>query len=115
MADKLKLIIALLVVVAALFGFYYFEGESFFYRVLGLVAAFIVAAGIVLMTETGRNVRGYIRGATIEVRKVVWPTRKETTQTTLIVFVMVVLVGIFLWLIDMFATWAMTTLTQLGV
>lgn len=115
MADKIKLIFAVLIVIAALFGFYYYEEESFFYRVLGLVGAVIVAAGIVMMTETGRNVRGYIRGATIEVRKVVWPSRKETMQTTLIVFVVVVVVGVFLWLIDMFSTWAMTSLTQLGV
>ncbi len=115
MADKIKLIVAVLIAIAALAGFYYYEDESLFYRVVALVGAFVVAAGIALTTEVGRNARGFIRGATIEVRKVVWPTRKETVQTTLIVFVMVVLVGIFLWLIDMFATWAIKALTQLGV
>ena len=115
MADKIKLIFAVLVIVAAMVGFYYFEQESFLFRVLGLLGAFIVAAVIALTTEAGRNVRSYIRGSTIEVRKVVWPSRKETVQTTLIVFVMVLLVGIFLWLVDMFLMWAVETLTTMGV
>jgi len=115
MADKIKLIISLLVVAGSIAAFYVYEEQSLLYRVLGLIGALIVAAAIALMTETGRNTRAFLRGSVIEVRKVVWPTRKETTQTTLLVVVVVILVGLFLWLLDMFLTWAVQLLTHPGV
>lgn len=115
MADKLRLIISLLVVLASLVAFYAYEEQSLLYRVLGLIVALIVSAAIALMTETGRGVRAFLRGSVIEVRKVVWPTRKETTQTTMLVVVVVILVGLFLWLLDMFLIWAVELLTRPGV
>jgi len=83
--------------------------------VLGLIVAFVISAAIALMTETGRGIRAFLRGSLTEVRKVVWPTRKETTQTTMLVVVVVVLVGLFLWLLDMFLFWAVELLTRPGV
>jgi preprotein translocase subunit SecE len=115
MADKLKMFVALLVLIAALGAFYWFEEQSLLYRVLGLLVALSVAAWIALLTETGRSVKSFMRGSLIEVRKVVWPSRKETTQTTMLVVAMVVLVGIFLWLLDMFLLWAVELLTHSGV
>ncbi len=112
MADKLKLSVALLVLVGAIGAFYYFSDESLLMRVLGMLAAVAVAVGISATTEVGRAALAFLRDARMEARKVVWPTRKETLQTTLIVLVMVVIVGIMLWLLDMLLLWAVKALTH---
>ncbi|MEN8168597.1 MAG: preprotein translocase subunit SecE [Pseudomonadota bacterium] len=114
MADKIKLIIALALAVAALAGFYIFEEQQQVVRVLGLLVGFGVAAFIASRSEVGRHAVAFSRGAVIEIRKVVWPTRKETINTTLLVMAMVVLVGIILWVFDMFLSWGIQLLTGQG-
>ncbi len=101
MADRIKLIVALLLVAVAIVGFYYFSEYLMLYRVLGLLLVIGAALGLVLTTEMGRVSAGYVKDARTEVRKVVWPTRKETGQTTMLIMAAVVVVGIFLWLLDM--------------
>ncbi len=103
--DKLKLAGALALVAAGIVGFYYFSEGSNLYRVLGMLALFGVAAALFLTTEKGQSLLAFMRGARAEVRKMVWPTRQEALQTTLIVMVLVVIVGIFLWLVDMVLGW----------
>jgi preprotein translocase subunit SecE len=112
--DTIKLGLALLIAIAALVGFYFFADQSLLYRVLGLLAAAGVSVAIALQTEKGRHIWGYFQDAQIEVRKVVWPTRQETVQTTLIVIIMVVLVAIILWLLDMFLGWSIGSLMGHG-
>jgi preprotein translocase subunit SecE len=112
--DTLKLIVAIVLLIASVGQFYYFEGESLLYRVLGLLAIMGVAAGVVYTTRLGQTIWAFARDARTEVRKVVWPTRQETMQTTLMVVVMVILVGIMLWLMDMFLRWAVLMLTGQG-
>jgi preprotein translocase subunit SecE len=114
MLDKVKLFAALAIVVAGIVAFYYFEDVSLLYRVLGLLVVMGVAAVVALQSGPGRAAWEFGRGALVEVRKVIWPTRKETAQTTLIVFVMVTLVGIALWLFDMLLLWAVKLLTGQG-
>ncbi len=80
------------------------------YRVLGLLAAFGLAGLIILQTEKGRYFWSFFQDAQIEVRKVVWPSRQETIQTTLIVIAMVIVVAFFMWLMDMFLSWSIGTL-----
>ena len=99
--DTAKLAAALLVLVGSLVGFYYFSDVSKLVRVLGMLAAVIAAAGIVLQTAKGRQISGFLRDAQIEVRKVVWPTRQETTQVTFIVIIVVILFAIVLWILDL--------------
>lgn len=104
--DTVKLILSLLLVGAGIYGFYYFEswqGESvsLLYRVLGLLAVVVIAALIAATTQSGKDLLGFMKNSRTEVRKMVWPTRNETMQTTLMVFLIVVLVAIFLWLVDM--------------
>ncbi|MBT3473907.1 MAG: preprotein translocase subunit SecE [Gammaproteobacteria bacterium] len=111
MADKLKLAIAALVLIAGMAGFYLLSEYSTLMRTLGLLALVGVSAAIALQTEIGQAAWGFIVGARTEARKVVWPTRKETTQTTLLVVVMVVIVGILLWLLDMGLVWAVRVFT----
>ena len=108
--DTVKLMTALLVVIAGVVGFYYFEGESQLLRVIGMLALAATAFFIVSTTEIGRRGLGFVRDARVEVRKVVWPTRTETTQTTIAVLIMVFLVAIMLWLIDMTLGWGVRSL-----
>lgn len=103
--DTAKLALALLIVIAALAGFYFFADYSMLYRVLGLLAAIGVSVAIALRTGKGRQIWGYFHEAQIEVRKVVWPTRQETVQTTLIVIIMVIIVALILWGLDALLGW----------
>ena len=112
--DTLKLWIAVLILAAGIFAFYRFEDQLLVVRVLGLLAVAGISVFIAAQSNTGKNIIGFIRGAQTEVRKVVWPTRAETVQTTLAVILMVFLVGIFLWLLDMFLLWAIQLLTGQG-
>ena len=114
MADKIKLVIAFVVAVAALAGFYFFEEQQQVLRVLGLLIGLGVAAFIASRSEPGGHAVAFSRGAVVEIRKVVWPTRKETINTTLLVMVMVVVVGIILWMFDMFLSWGIQYLTGQG-
>ena len=99
--DTAKLVAAALLLVAGIYGFYHFAAYSTLLRVLGLLAVGGVAAAIALQTDVGRRLWQFSGDARNEVRKVVWPTRQETMQTTLVVIVMVFILGIILWLFDM--------------
>jgi len=109
--DKLKLIVSALLMAAAIGAFYYFDEQSTLIRVVGLLVALGIAGAIAVQTEMGQAAWNFRREAIIEARKVVWPTRKETIQTTLVVLVVVMIVAILLWLLDMFLAWAVRFLT----
>jgi len=113
--DTAKLSLAVLILIAGVAGFYYFEAESLLYRVLGLLVLVAVALGFIYTTNLGQSVVGFARESRIEVRKVVWPTRQETVQTTLMVIVAVIVVGIMLYFIDMILLEAVRYLTGRGV
>ncbi|MFA5529649.1 MAG: preprotein translocase subunit SecE [Thiohalomonadaceae bacterium] len=114
MADKLKLTIATLILLGAVGAFYYFGDQSVLLRVVILLVALGIATAVAARTAPGAEAIGFGRGALIEVRKVVWPSGKETTQTTLIVLAMVVLMGLILWLFDTFLVWAVKLMTGQG-
>lgn len=114
MADKIKLLLALVIVAIAMVAFYVFSEQSVALRVLGLIVAVIVAALISLRTAVGANAWEFVRGATVEARKVVWPTPKETTQTTAMVVVMVGVMGLILWMFDLLLAWGIRFLTGQG-
>ena len=99
--DTAKLAVALIILVGALVGFYYYAEVSKLIRVVSLIAAVGIAAVIALQTGKGRSISSFVKESQTEVRKVVWPTRQETVQTTLVVMVVVVVIAIFLWLLDM--------------
>lgn len=109
MADKIKFLVAALIVVGALAGFYFFGSEPLVYRVAGLLVAGSVAAAVFFQTVAGRQTLAYMGEARTEVRKVVWPTRKETINSTLVVIAMVVLIAIILWFFD----WILTGIVRL--
>jgi preprotein translocase subunit SecE len=112
--DTFKLLLAIAVLVSGIFGFYFFEAESLLYRVLGVVFASGVAIAIAATTYLGQAVISFARESRMEVRKVVWPTRQETVQTTFMVIVAVIIIGIFLWLVDMLLAQAIQLLTGSG-
>ena len=112
--DSLKLGIAVAMLAVGIIAFYRFDDQLLVLRVLGLLAVAGISVFVAAQSSTGKTIIGFIRGAQTEVRKVVWPTRAETVQTTLAVLLMVFLVGIFLWLLDMFLLWAIQILTGQG-
>jgi len=99
--DTVKLAAAMAILMGAMVAFYYYADVSKLARVVGLIAAVGVAAAIALQTDKGRTLASFVKDAQIEVRKVVWPTRQETVQTTLVVMVVVIIIAIFLWILDM--------------
>ncbi|MFI3118777.1 MAG: preprotein translocase subunit SecE [Methylococcaceae bacterium] len=112
--DVVKQVFSVVFVVAGVAAFYYFSEVSVLYRVLGLMFVVLVVAGITLTTDMGRTVWSFVLESKLEVRKVVWPAREETFRTTLLVFAMVFIVGLILWLLDMFLFWGVRFLTGQG-
>jgi len=112
--DTLKLVVAVVIIISGVIGFYFFAGYPLWMRLVGLLACVGVATAVAWQTEKGRNSMLFIQGAQLEVRKVVWPTRQETLQTTLIVIIVVIIVAIILWLLDMFLGWSVRTLMGQG-
>ncbi|MFD2191341.1 preprotein translocase subunit SecE [Pistricoccus aurantiacus] len=108
--DGLKWAIVLTLVVVAVVGNSYFADQALLYRVLGVVAVSLLAAALALTTTKGRNLLELARSARKEIQRVIWPTRQETIQTTAIVLVAVLVVGLMLWLIDTFLGWSMSGL-----
>ncbi len=110
-ADTFKLLAASAIVLSALVAFYVFANHSLLARVVGLLAAAVAAVVIALRTERGAETLEFIQDARTELRKVVWPTRAETTQTTLVVIAMVVIMGLLLWLFDILLFWLVRLVT----
>lgn len=102
--DVLKWIVAVALLVAGLVGFYYFAEHSTLLRVIGLLLALGASLVTALQTDKGKTLWDFMREARTEVRKVVWPTRKETTQTTLIVMAVAGLVAVLMWGLDSILT-----------
>ncbi|OUD11995.1 preprotein translocase subunit SecE [Thioflexithrix psekupsensis] len=92
-------------------SFYYFAEHSLLLRVVFLLSVIGVSVFIALKTEKGRNVRDFLHETHLEVRKVVWPSRQETLQTTGIVLLMVFVVAIFVWLLDSLLLWLVRLIT----
>ncbi len=106
MVDNLKLIAAVVVIIAGIAVFYVFGDMSTLLRALIVVVSVVVAAGVALTSTPGKNAWQFTIGTRAEIRKVIWPSRRETMQSTLIVIVMVLVVGIYLWMLDALSFWA---------
>ena len=112
--DAAKLAASLLVLAAGIVGFYWFNEEPVYIRVPALLVAVGISLALFFITSNGRVIWGYMQGSRTEVRKMVWPTRQETFQTTLTIFIVVGLLGVFLWLIDMLLLNAVRFITGQG-
>jgi preprotein translocase subunit SecE len=103
--DGLKWVVVFALLAVAVVGNSYFADQSLLYRVLGIVALAAMAGLVALQTAKGAAFWSLIKGSRTEIRKVVWPTRQETVQTTMIVVIFVVLVALLLWALDSFLGW----------
>ena len=112
--DSVKWLVSGAMLVAGIGAFHYFGDHSLLFRVIGLLVLVAAVAAVVLQTDKGRVGWEFVRDARTEVRKVVWPTRRETLQTTGIVIVMVGLVAVMLWMLDTFLGWLVRSLLGQG-
>ncbi|NYT66846.1 preprotein translocase subunit SecE [Alcaligenaceae bacterium] len=104
-SDRIKLGLAVLVILAGIVGYSMLENQPSAVRVGVFVGCIIVAAVIVWFSDTGRRTLAFARDSQSEVKRVVWPSRKEATQMTGIVFVFVVFMGLLLWVVDKGLEW----------
>jgi preprotein translocase subunit SecE len=107
MADKIKFALAVLLLVAGVAGFYLLSEQAMIVRVLSVLAGVGAGAAVAWFTEPGQRFFAFSQEAVGEAKKVAWPTRKETMQTTGIVFGFVVVMAIFLWLTDKSLEWVL--------
>lgn len=105
MTEKIKLALAVLLVAAGLGAFYLLAEHAMVLRVLAVLGSIGAAVAIMLTTSMGQAAFGFSKESLAEARKVVWPTRKETIQTTAAVFALVVVMGVFLWIVDVLLMW----------
>ncbi|ANO50618.1 MAG: preprotein translocase subunit SecE [Woeseia sp.] len=108
--DIVKLLIAAFVLVGGLFAYYYYVDMSLPLRVLMVLAGVAAGIGIAMTSAQGRRLSAFVQGSRIEIRKVIWPTRTETTQTAIAVFVFTLVMALFFWGLDSFLLWLTRTL-----
>jgi preprotein translocase subunit SecE len=104
-ADKTKLALAVVLVGVGIWAYYWLVDQALVLRLLAVAAGFIAAALVAWLSEPGRQFMTFAVESWAEVKKVVWPTRKETIQTTAAVFAFVVVMAVFLWLTDKTLEW----------
>jgi preprotein translocase subunit SecE len=109
MVDKIKIFLALLVIAAGISGFYLLADMPAVVKTGAFVGSLAVAALIGWTSTQGKRFAAFVREAIIETRKVVWPTRKETVQSTAMVVAFVFVMAIFLWGVD----WILATVVRL--
>ena len=105
-ADTAKLALSFLLLVAGVFAYYWFDQYSAAVRGVAMLGVVAVALALAAFTGIGRTAREFLSESQFELRKVVWPTKQETVQTTIAVGIVVVVLSIILWIIDMVLGWA---------
>ncbi len=100
MTDKIKVVVAFLLVVAGIFGFYAMQDAASVLRLLVVLAGIIAAVGVYWTTNSGKRLFGFARDSVAEAKRVSWPSRKETLQTTGVVVLFAVVMALFLWAVD---------------
>lgn len=118
--DKLKWVIVLALLVVAIWGNFYFSESNFIYqasplvRIIAVIVVSLLALLLACTTRSGKSVLGFARESRMELRKVVWPTRKETVQTTLLIAVITIIASLFLWGLDSIMIRVISFITLLG-
>jgi preprotein translocase subunit SecE len=103
--DSLKWLVVLLLVGGGIYGNYYFDAQPLLYRVLALVVIAAAAGYVALGTAKGTVFWDLLKGARVEARRVVWPTKQECNQTTLIVVAFILVMALILWGLDSLLGW----------
>ncbi len=112
--DLVKMILAVAVLLGGIVSYYYFENESQLIRVAGVLLSVVLSIVLFMQTRMGKDLWDFIQGSKIEIRKVIWPNRQETMQTTVAVIGFTVIMGVFFWLLDMFLSWASAGIVSYG-
>ena len=102
-----KLVIAGALLAAGIAGYYLLSEQALILRVLAVIGGTVAAAAVAWFTVPGKTFAGFSRESIAEVKKVVWPTRKETVQTTAAVFAFVVVMAVYLWVSDKTLEWVL--------
>jgi preprotein translocase subunit SecE len=110
MADKIKIAVAVLLVAAGVAGFYYLGQSPLIVRIAAVLAGFVTGGAVLWTSAQGKEFHGFTRESVAETKKVVWPTRKETLQTTGVVFAFMVIMALFLWMVDASLLWVVKQL-----
>jgi preprotein translocase subunit SecE len=100
MADKIKLFVAFLLVAAGIAGYYYLHDSPAVLKLASILVGLLLAAGVAWTSEPGKRFFAFGRDSVAEAKRVVWPTRKETIQTTAVVIAFAVTMALFLWAVD---------------
>lgn len=112
--DTVKLIAGVAVAAAGIAGFYLLADLPIWLRWIVVLGAFVAAAFVALQSYQGKAFWSFVQTSRVELRKVVWPNRQETWQVTLVVFVMVLLLGLFFWGLDTLLSFLTRWLTGAG-
>ena len=110
--DTLKLMASASILLASIVSFYYFSEVSVLIRALVIIFSLVISLLIFFRTQRGIIFWDFLQGSRVEMRKVVWPTKQETIQTTLTVFIFVLILGIFFWLLDFILLYITTSITS---
>lgn len=105
-ADIAKLTLALVILAAGIVGYYWFNDLQTWQRLLLLIGGLVLGGAVGFFTRTGQALKEFLSESLFELRKVVWPTRQETLQTTLVIMAVVVILSLLLGLIDVFLNWS---------
>ncbi len=112
--DAAKLAAGVAVAAAGIAGFYLLGGLPIWLRWIIVLAAFVAAVFVALQSSQGKAFWAFVQSSRVELRKVVWPNRQETWQVTLVVFVMVIVLGLFFWGLDTLLSFLTRWLTSAG-
>jgi preprotein translocase subunit SecE len=106
LAERIKIAVAALIAIGGLVAFYWMvDRQPLVIRLAALLGAFALAVVVMWFTEAGKTFAAFAREAWEEAKRVVWPTRKETLQTTGVVFAFVFVMAVFLWIVDAGLLW----------
>lgn len=98
--DSVKIALAIALTLAGIVGYYLLDDQPLYLRILAVVVGAGLAIAVAYTTAVGRSIWQFTFDSRLEVKKMVWPTRQEATQTTLVVILLVILIGLFLWGVD---------------
>ena len=113
--DTAKLVLAAAILLAGLAAYYLYPNASVLLRAEGVLVGTLAAGFVAFQSMQGQELWKFIQASRLELRKVVWPTREETIQTTIAVFVFALIMGVFFWLLDLLLLYITSYLTGQGV
>ena len=113
-AETAKLVVAILLVLTGVAGFYVLSSQAVWLRWLAVVGGIVLGGVVIAFSRYGTDLKQFVALSRIELRKIVWPNRQETGMTTLVVLGFVLVAGLYFWGIDLVLAWATQALTRQG-